>query len=132
MDGLEDAWPLLYYFLHTYGISVVYFRSQIEFNLLISFLQQNSLSVVGRTNYSYPLIWLPNNQFIQFLINTLLCIAMVNMLAMYIIQNVCLCAADCNLGYMNKTLFTLNAFEYLIYTFKVKRSAKNTKFFLET
>ena len=57
---------------------------------------------------------------------------MVAKLAMYnILQNVCLCAADCNLGYMNKTLFTLIAVDYLILTFKVKRSAKNTKYFLE-
>ena len=31
---------------------------------------------------------------------------MVTMLAMYILQKVCLCAADYYLGYMNKTLFT--------------------------
>ena len=42
---------------------------------------------------------------------------MVTMLAMYIIQKVCLCAADCNLGYMDITLFTLIAFDYLILTF---------------
>ena len=59
-----------------------------------------------------------------FFINTLLCVAMVTMLAMYILQNVCLFAADCNLDYMNKTLFTLIDFDYLILTFKVKRSAK--------
>ena len=34
---------------------------------------------------------------------------MVTMLAMYILQKVQLCAADCDLGYMNKTLFTLIA-----------------------
>ena len=39
---------------------------------------------------------------------------MVTMLSMYILQKVCLCAAECNLGYMNKTLFTLSAFNYLI------------------
>ena len=39
---------------------------------------------------------------------------MVTKLAMYILQKLCLCAADCNLGYMNKTLFTLIAFDYLI------------------
>ena len=49
---------------------------------------------------------------------------MVTMLAMYILQKVCLFAADCNLGYMNKTLFTLIDFDYLILTFKFKRSAK--------
>ena len=47
---------------------------------------------------------------------------MVTKLAMSILQKVCLCAACCNLGYMNKTLFTLNALAYLILTFKVKRS----------
>ena len=57
---------------------------------------------------------------------------MVTMLAMYILQKVGLCAADCNLGYMNKTLFILIAFDYLILTYKVKRSAKNTRNFLET
>ena len=57
---------------------------------------------------------------------------MVTVLAMYILQKVWLCAADCNLGYMNKTLFTLIAFDYLILTFKVKRSAKNTRFYLES
>ena len=39
---------------------------------------------------------------------------MVTMLTMYIIQKVCLCAADCNLGYMDITLFTLIAFDYLM------------------
>ena len=34
---------------------------------------------------------------------------MVTMLAMYFLQTVRLCAADCNLGYINKTLFTLIA-----------------------
>ena len=33
---------------------------------------------------------------------------------------------------MNKILFTLIAFDYLILTFKVKRPAKNTRYFLET
>ena len=56
---------------------------------------------------------------------------MLTMLAMYIIQDVCLCGADFDLGYMNKTLFTLTALEYLIFTFKVKRSEKNTRYFLE-
>ena len=44
---------------------------------------------------------------------------MVTVLAMYTLQKVWLCAADCKLGYMNKTLFTLIAFDYLIFTFKV-------------
>ena len=65
-------------------------------------------------------------------INTLLRIAMVTKLAMYILQKVCLCAAACKLDYMKKTLFTLIAFDYLILTFKVKGSAKNTRYFLET
>ena len=54
----------------------------------------------------------------------ILCVAMVTMLAMVIQQKVWPCAADCNLRYKNKTLFTLVAFDYLILTFKVKRSAK--------
>ena len=36
---------------------------------------------------------------------------MVTKLAMYILQKVCLCAADCYLGYMNKTLFNFIAFD---------------------
>ena len=49
---------------------------------------------------------------------------MVTMLAMYVLQKVWSWAADCHLGYMNKTLFTLITFNYLILTFKVKRPAK--------
>ena len=51
---------------------------------------------------------------------------------MYVLQKVCLCTADCYFSYVNKTLFTLIAFDYLILTFKLKRSAKNTRYFLET
>ena len=46
-----------------------------------------------------------------------------------------LCKFMCSwllLGYMNKTLFTQIAFDYLILTFKVKSSAKNTRYFSET
>ena len=43
---------------------------------------------------------------LDFFKSTLLCVAMVTMLAMYILQKVYLCAADCYLGYMSKTLFT--------------------------
>ena len=68
---------------------------------------------------------------LDFFINTLLCVAMVTMLAMYILQKVCFCAAGYNLGSMDITLFTLIAYDYLILTFKVKRSAKNTRYFLE-
>ena len=57
---------------------------------------------------------------------------MVTKLAMYILQKVCLCAAGYNLGYMNKTLFAFIEFDYLILAFKVKRAAKNTRYFLET
>ena len=57
---------------------------------------------------------------------------MVTKLAMYILQKECLCAADCNLGYMNQTMLTLIAFDHLILPFKFKRSAKNTRYFLET
>ena len=49
---------------------------------------------------------------------------MVTKLAMSVLRKVFLCAAGCNLGYMNKTLFALITFDYLILTFKVKRSAK--------
>ena len=69
---------------------------------------------------------------LDFFINTLLCVAMVTILAMYILQKVWICATYCNLGCMNKTLFYIIAFDYLILTFKVKRSAKNTRYFLET
>ena len=54
---------------------------------------------------------------------------MVTKLAMYILQKVCLCAADCYLGYMNKTLSSLIAFDFLILSFTVKRSAKNIRYF---
>ena len=64
--------------------------------------------------------------------NTLLCVAMVTKLAIYILQKVCLSAAGYNLGYMNKTLFAFIAFDYLVLAFKIKRAAKNTRFFLET
>ena len=57
---------------------------------------------------------------------------MVTNLAMYVLQKVCLCAAGYNLGYMNKTMFAFIAFDYLILAFKVKRSAKNNRYFLET
>ena len=57
---------------------------------------------------------------------------MVTMLAMYVLQKIGLCAADCYVGNMNKTMFTLIAFDYLILSLKVKRSAKNTRYFLET
>ena len=49
---------------------------------------------------------------------------MVTMLAMYILQQMWLCAADCNYGYMNKILFTSIVFDYLILIFKVNRSTK--------
>ena len=49
-----------------------------------------------------------------------------------ILQNVLLCAADYNEVYMDRTLFVLIAFNYLILTFKAKRSAKNTTYFLKT
>ena len=65
-------------------------------------------------------------------INTLLCVTMVTMLAMYILQKVWLCSANCNLGYMNIILFTLIAPDFLKLTFKIKRSSKNTRHFLET
>ena len=54
---------------------------------------------------------------LDFFINTLLCVAMVTLLAMHIIQKVCLCTADCNLGYMNKTLFTIVAFDFFFMNF---------------
>ena len=50
---------------------------------------------------------------------------MVTMLAMYNLQQMWLCAANCNLGSMNKILFTPIAFDYLILIFKVNRSEKN-------
>ena len=68
---------------------------------------------------------------LDLFINTPLCVSMEPMLAMYILQNVWLCVADCNYGYIYKTLFTLIALDYVILTFKVKRLAKNTRYFLE-
>ena len=43
---------------------------------------------------------------VDFLINPLLCVAMVTKLVKDILQNVWLYAADCNQVYMNKTLLT--------------------------
>ena len=57
---------------------------------------------------------------------------MVTLLAMYILQKMWLCAADCTLDYMYTILFTSIAFDYLLLIFKVNRSVKNTSFFLET
>ena len=54
---------------------------------------------------------------LDFFINTLLRVAMVTELAMFILRKVSLCAAGCNLGCMNKTLFAFIAFDYLILTF---------------
>ena len=68
---------------------------------------------------------------VDFLINPLLCVAMVTLLVKDFLQNVWLYAAGCNLMYMNKTLLTSIAFDYLILIFKVKRSAKNTSYFLK-
>ena len=78
------------------------------------------------------MFWLPSNHITHFFIKTLLCAAMVTMFAMYILQKVWLCSADCNLGYMSKILFTSIAFDYMILTFKVKGSVKNTIYFLQT
>ena len=49
-----------------------------------------------------------------------------------ILQNVWLCATDYNEVYMNRTLLIFIAFKYLILTFKAKRSALNTIYFLKT
>ena len=43
---------------------------------------------------------------------------MATMLAMYILQQMWLCAADCNLRYINKILFTSIAFDCLILILK--------------
>ena len=66
---------------------------------------------------------------LDLFINTPLCVVMVTMLAKYILQKVGLCVADCKQVYINKTLFALIALDYLILTFKVKRSVKNTRYF---
>ena len=76
------------------------------------------------------LFWSLSNQFTQFFINTLFCVAMVTILAMYILQQMWLCAADCNLGYMNKIVFTSIAFDYLLLIVKVNRSVKKYQLFL--
>ena len=53
--------------------------------------------MLQKKNQTYnPLLCLPSNQFTRFFINTLLCVAMVTMLAMYILQKVWLCEADYN------------------------------------
>ena len=57
---------------------------------------------------------------------------MVTMLAMFILQQMWLCAVDCYLGYMKTILFASIAFDYLILIVKVNRSAKYTSYFLET
>ena len=49
---------------------------------------------------------------------------METMLVKDIPQNVSLPAAYCYKVYMNRTMFTLTAFDYLILTFKVTRSGK--------
>ena len=68
---------------------------------------------------------------LDFFINTLLCVAMVTMLMKSILPNVWLFAADCNKVYTNRALSTLIAYNYLILTFKAKRSLKNTLYVLE-
>ena len=75
--------------------------------------------------YAYPLLWLPFNRFARFFfINTRFCVAMVTMLKKNILQNENLYAAEYNKVYLNRTLLTLTAFDYLIKTFKAKSSAK--------
>ena len=49
-----------------------------------------------------------------------------------ILKNVWLYAAGYNQVYMNRTLFILILFNYLVLTFKAKRSAKNAIYFLKT
>ena len=68
---------------------------------IISSTEQSSCFIKfykRRIKYVYPLFWLLSNQFTRFFINTLLYVAMVTKFAMYILQKVCLCAADCILG----------------------------------
>ena len=62
--------------------------------------------------------------FEKKIINSLLCVAIVTELVNDTLQNIWLCAADCNQVCMNKTLFALNAFDHLILTFKVNMSPK--------
>ena len=59
-----------------------------------------------------------------FFINSLLCVAMITELVNDILQNIWLCATDCNYLYMNKILFVLNAVDHLVLIFKVNRSPK--------
>ena len=78
------------FFAHLWSFKVVYFRSQKEFNLCISILQLNSLSVALHFVKEEPNVcilyygYLATN--LLFFINTLLCAAMVTKLAMYILQ----------------------------------------------
>ena len=60
----------------------------------------------------------------DFFINRLLYVAMVTILVKAIPQNVSLSAAYCYKVYMNRNMFTLISFDYLIFTFKIKRSRK--------
>ena len=48
MEGLEDAWPHLHFFLHTHGNPTSFiFAKLVAFNLLISFFLLNNLSVTS-------------------------------------------------------------------------------------
>ena len=49
---------------------------------------------------------------------------MVTELVNDILQDIWLCATECNYVYMNKALFALNAVDHLILTFEVNRSPK--------
>ena len=124
-------------FAYPWSFKVFYLQSQIDFNLLKSILQLNNLSVSKNAIKEEPNMHILYfgclaTNLLDFFINILLRVAMVTMLAMYILPKVWPCAADCNLCYLNKTLFILIAFDYMILTFKVNRSAKNTRYFLET
>ena len=98
-------------FAYLWSLKVVYFWSQIEFNLCISFLQLTYLDVAyhfikEEQNMHILYFGCLATNLLDFFKNILLCVAMVTMLAMYVLQKIGLCAADCYIGYMNKTMFT--------------------------
>ena len=111
MEGLGRYMATLF-FLYAYHRSckVFYFRIRWHFTSLPFIVNSSKQSecyikcYCTRTNHSYSSIWLPSNQFTRFFIISLLRFAMVTELVNDILQNIWLCATDCNLVNMSKTL----------------------------
>ena len=92
---------LILFFSYSWQLKVFHFRSQIEFNQSLSFLELNNLivtynSIKEESNIHILYFGCLATNFLDFDINTLLCVAMVTILAMYILQQVWLCTADYN------------------------------------